>query len=71
MFCDVCGDQVTASYPIKLTFHDKTEITLNTCIECYDDGEIMELDVARKHQIAKMLNELIGKTKKIRRNHTW
>lgn len=55
MWCDCCGDIVKASYPIKIVFPDKSELELNVCLECYDSNETLEIDVKRKHEIAKAM----------------
>lgn len=58
IFCDACGDLVSCAYPLTLKFHDNAEIELNVCIECYENNEVLEVPVKRKHSIAKAMTIL-------------
>ena len=55
MFCDCCGDLVTASVPIEVKFPDGAEITINVCLDCW----WRYFEKSRKHRVAKLLEVLM------------
>jgi len=52
LFCDACGDLVTAAYPIKVTFPHGGEMDFHVCLDCYDSGTPLTIDVQRKERVA-------------------
>ena len=55
LFCDACGDQVTAVHPCKFVFHDRLTINLNICPDCMKYGKL-EIDLPRKRLVSIVLN---------------
>ena len=57
-FCEICGDICKAFYPLKLIFHDSTEIELLICLDCYNGDEPLNINVKRKHLVARITRRL-------------
>lgn len=56
MFCDVCGDVVTAAKPIIVKFPDGSILEILVCLECwwkYFEGKSRKLQVARMLKILR------------------
>jgi len=56
VWCDVCGDIVSAYIPIRVEFYERGAITINVCIQCWNshfEGK------SRKVKVAKLLSTLV------------
>lgn len=53
LFCDCCGDSVTAVYPCKFLYHDGLMVDFNVCLECMEEGTL-EINLWRKRMVAKI-----------------
>jgi len=60
LWCDACGDEVTACYPCKFTFHDGREIGFNICPQCMKHGTLV-IDLPRRRLIAIVLTTMEAK----------
>jgi ribosome-binding protein aMBF1 (putative translation factor) len=58
LYCDACGDQVKAAYPVKVTFVHGGEMTFYVCLDCYKNGIPLKIDVKRKEQVAEICMKL-------------
>lgn len=58
MFCDACGDIVKAAYPVKIIFPHGSSMTLLVCLDCYESGHPLEIDVKRKEQVSRLITQV-------------
>ena len=66
LFCDCCGDEVKAVYPCRFVFSDGSFVPVNVCLDCMEN-ESLEIPLARKRLVAKILGRLSAKEKWRRR----
>ena len=60
LFCDCCGDSVTAVYPCKFVFHDRLTCNFYICLDCMETGTL-KINLKRKRLVSKILLKLAKK----------
>jgi len=50
VWCDVCGDITIAYVPIKVSFPDGSNMTVNLCLDCWE-----RLKRSRKYMVKELM----------------